>query len=68
MMLKGPVRHTRRARQLRPAALAIALGLSVLPAAAPAQGISPGDLPKDGYRLPGGIEPVLQLRTYYFDQ
>jgi hypothetical protein len=33
-----------------------------------AQGIYPGDLPKDGYRLPGGFEPVLQLRTYYFDQ
>lgn len=33
-----------------------------------AQGIWPGDLPKDGFRLAGGIEPVLQLRTYYFDQ
>jgi hypothetical protein len=36
--------------------------------AASAQGISPGDLPTEGYRLPGGVEPVLQLRTYYFDQ
>jgi hypothetical protein len=24
-------------------------------------------LPKDGYKLPGGFEPVAQLRTYYFD-
>ncbi|HMN76441.1 MAG TPA: OprD family outer membrane porin [Burkholderiaceae bacterium] len=36
--------------------------------AASAQGVSPGDLPSEGYRLAGGIEPVLQLRTYYFDQ
>ena len=35
---------------------------------ASAQGIYPGDLSKDGYKLPGGFEPVLQLRTYYFDQ
>ena len=33
-----------------------------------AQGIYPGDLSKDGYKLPGGFEPVVQLRTYYFDQ
>jgi outer membrane OprD family porin len=32
-----------------------------------AQGIYPGELPKDGYKLPGGFEPVAQLRTYYFD-
>jgi hypothetical protein len=35
---------------------------------ASAQGIYPGDLSKDGYKLPGGFEPVLQVRTYYFDQ
>ena len=35
---------------------------------AAAQGIYPGDLPEEGYTLPGGIEPVVQLRTYYFDQ
>ena len=33
-----------------------------------AQGINPGDPAKDTYTLPGGFEPVLQLRTYYFDQ
>jgi len=33
-----------------------------------AQGIYPSDLSKDGYKLPGGFEPVVQLRTYYFDQ
>ncbi len=40
-------------------------------AAAPcvsAQGIYPGDLSKEGYKLPGGFEPVLHLRTYYFGQ
>jgi hypothetical protein len=36
--------------------------------AAGAQSVAPGDLPADGTRLPGGIEPVLQLRTYYFGQ
>jgi hypothetical protein len=37
-------------------------------AAALAQGINPGDPAKDAYTLPGGFEPVLQLRTYYLDQ
>ena len=37
-------------------------------AAALAQGINPGDPAKDAYTLPGGFEPVVQLRTYYFDQ
>src|SRR5512136_683961 len=41
---------------------------TVLAGAASGQGIVPGDLPKEGFRLPGGIEPVVQLRTYYFDQ
>lgn len=67
-MLSGFVCRARRAPHSTATALAIAIGLSVLAAEATAQGISPGDLPKDGYRLPGGIEPVLQLRTYYFDQ
>jgi len=35
---------------------------------ASAQGLYPGDPAKDGYKLPGGFEPVLQLRTYYLDQ
>jgi len=48
--------------------LAIAIVALSAAAAAGAQGISPGDLAKDGYKLPGGFEPVLQLRTYYFDQ
>ncbi|HEY6828557.1 MAG TPA: hypothetical protein VI259_16980, partial [Gemmatimonadaceae bacterium] len=43
------------------AALAFTFG------AASAQGIWPGDLPKEGTKLPGGIEPVVQLRTFYFD-
>ena len=37
-------------------------------ATATAQGINPGNPAKDAYLLPGGFEPVLQLRTYYFDQ
>ncbi|MFO1325326.1 MAG: OprD family outer membrane porin [Burkholderiales bacterium] len=45
-----------------------ALAAAAVAGIACAQGIMPGDLPKEGYRLPGGIEPVLQLRTYYFDQ
>jgi outer membrane porin, OprD family len=31
-----------------------------------AQGISPGPLSAEGYKL-GGFEPTVQLRTYYFD-
>lgn len=62
------VRRVAQARRPVPAALAAALGLSLVAGAASAQGISPGDLPKDGYRLPGGVEPVLQLRSYYLDQ
>lgn len=47
--------------------LAAALALSVAGLVS-AQGIYPGDPAKDGYKLPGGFEPVIQLRTYYFDQ
>jgi hypothetical protein len=32
-----------------------------------AQGVYPGDLSADGYKLPGGFQPVMQLRTFYFD-
>jgi hypothetical protein len=49
----------------------LACGCAALLAAAAgagAQGIAPGNLPADGTKLPGGIEPVLHLRTYYFDQ
>lgn len=37
-------------------------------ATASAQGLYPGTPGKDAYTLPGGFEPVLQLRTYYLDQ
>ena len=43
-------------------------GLLCLCSAASAQGLSPGEPKKDAYTLPGGIEPVLHLRSYYFDQ
>jgi len=48
--------------------VAVAIGALLAASVAAAQGISPGDLPKEGFKLPGGIEPALQLRTYYFDQ
>ena len=39
---------------------------AVMPVAA--QGIYPGEPTKDAYKLPGGFEPVVHLRTFYFDQ
>lgn len=48
-------------------AVAAACAMALAGGAA-AQGIWPGDPPTDGYRLPGGIEPVVQMRTFYFDQ
>ena len=67
MVLHSPLRQPARPR--RPTAPAcLAAGLLTLAVAASAQGISPGELPKEGYKLPGGFEPVLHLRSYYFDQ
>ena len=57
-----------RARACRALRAAIALGALAAAGTVAGQGISAGELPKEGYKLPGGIEPVLQLRTYYFDQ
>ena len=56
-----------RRRRFR-GALWLAAACVAVAAAASAQGINPGDPAKDAYTLPGGFEPVLQLRTYYFDQ
>jgi hypothetical protein len=57
-------RVLRRSPQLLPLTiLAVSTAGSVS-----AQGIYPGGPSKDGYKLPGGFEPVVQLRTYYFDQ
>ena len=68
MVLHSPLRQPARPRRpTAPACLAAGL-LTLAAAAASAQGTSPGELPKEGYKLPGGIEPVLHLRTYYFDQ
>ena len=58
---RGGWRHGRRW-------LLVAMCCAGMAAGVAAQGISPGDLSRDGYKLPGGFEPVLQLRTYYFDQ
>jgi outer membrane porin, OprD family len=46
-------------------ALAVAAGTAM---SAAAQGIYPRDLSTDGYRLPGGFEPVVHLRTVYFNE
>ncbi len=67
MVLHSPLRRPARPRRATAPAL-LAAGLITLAAAASAQGISPGELPKEGYKLPGDIEPVLHLRSYYFDQ
>jgi hypothetical protein len=46
----------------------LAAALAAMAATASAQGIYPGGPAKEGYKLPGDFEPVVQLRTYYFDQ
>ena len=51
-----------------PRALLLAVCSVGVMATASAQGINPGNPAKDAYLLPGGFEPVVQLRTYYFDQ
>jgi hypothetical protein len=67
--MKPTLRRLRgAARPRRAPALRCGAALFALAAAAGAQGVSPGALPADGTRLPGGFEPVLHLRTYYFDQ
>ena len=48
--------------------LLLAICSAGIAATASAQGIYAGNPAKDAYTLPGGFEPVLQLRTYYFDQ
>ena len=58
----GCVRRASR-RILSPAIVAAAVA-----GPAGAQGISSGNASPDGYKLPGGFEPVLHLPTYYFDQ
>jgi outer membrane porin, OprD family len=51
---------------LRPRSMVAICCVAVAPGVS-AQGIYPGDLSKDGYKLPGGFEPVVQLRTYYLE-
>ncbi len=52
----------RRRRQLF-----VAMHWLVIPAAVSAQGLYPGELSRDGYKLPGGFEPAVHLRTYDLD-
>jgi len=65
-MLRTRSRRASAHRRLAALVLAVLSVGTAIPVTA--QGIYPGDAPKDAYRLPGGFEPVLQLRTYYFDQ
>ena len=65
-MFRTRPRRASAHRCLAALVLAVVSVGTAVPAAA--QGIYPGDAPKDAYTLPGGFEPVLQLRTYYFDQ
>src|SRR5262245_62024392 len=58
-------RWSRRLRGTLPCAVVVA---TVIVMPVHAQGIYPGDPSKEGYKLPGGFEPVLHLRTYYFGQ
>jgi outer membrane porin, OprD family len=55
-----------RMSRIRTAAV-FACGLTVGMGLANAQGIYPGDTAAGRYTLPYGFEPVVQLRTYYFD-
>jgi len=48
--------------------LTAALAVLALSTMAGAQGIYAGDPGKETYKLPGDFEPVMQLRTYYFEQ
>jgi outer membrane porin, OprD family len=63
-------RPSRAGSGLRRAARRLLLTICAagIAATASAQGLYPGKPAKDAYMLPGGFEPVLQLRTYYFDQ
>lgn len=51
----------------RSVAVAIAAALGLAGASAGAQGLFPGAAPQAEKLLPYGIEPVVNLRTYYFD-
>ena len=68
MVLHSSLRPPARRRRRATAAAWLASSLIALAGAAPAQGIMPGGPSKEGYQLPGGFEPVLHLRSYYFDQ
>jgi len=68
-MDQTPSKHRARvAKRCGLRALASALSTAGMVATALAQGIYPGDPSRDGYKLPGEFEPVVQLRTYYFNQ
>lgn len=71
--MKSPAVHRPREHGATPVSCrgvqSLMLGLCSLGlvATASAQGIYPGGPSKDSYKLPGDFEPVVQLRTYYFD-
>ena len=57
----------RRSRPRRVLRYLLATGCAWGAVSALAQGISPGALSPEVYKLPGGFEPSVQLRTFYFD-
>ncbi len=67
-MYRPPLSHAGSCPQRGIWLLLLAMCSVGMAAPVSAQGIYPGDSSKDAYKLPGGFEPVLQLRTYYLDQ
>ena len=67
-MILPPMAPFASSRAGRLAGLAGALCVLLTGSLASAEGIDAGDLAKEGYKLPGGFEPVLHLRTFYYDQ
>ncbi len=66
--LQPPHRGSTTSQRRKLPRLLLAVASVATTAYTSAQGIYPGDLSKEGYKLPGGFEPVLHLRTYDFDQ
>ena len=57
--------NTSSQRPWAPKLLALCCASAMMPVSA--QGVWPGKLSEQGYKLPGGFEPVVQLRTFYLE-
>jgi hypothetical protein len=66
-MSRSPASGKGSRRRGRRGMLWLAAGFAAIASSASAQGFNQGDPAKDAYTLPGGFEPVVQLRTYYFE-